>query len=244
MGIKENLNAKFALAAMLCLNAFSAVAATGEKMELVPSVWVGWMRGNMNVQGQEAKVVRASDDYFGDLDYGFSAELVLRNQQMVLLGLVDYIETISSEVKVGNEKGTLDSSEIVGCIALGYPLGSGKSTVDFLIGLQTLRLDNDLKLAGGDAYSDGPTVYDVMWMLRIKQELFSNFYLNVPLAIGGTYLSDSEFVYDAGVQLLYQVNGKIDVRAGYRITGYDFSEDADSTDFYQQGYTLGVGIIF
>lgn len=236
---------KFILAGLLCLNALSAAAAAKkEEMILVPSAWAAWMRGSMNVDGQQANIVRESDDYFGNMDYGFSGELVLRNNQMVLLGFVDYFDSVSSDVTVGSQKGTLDSSEIIGCIAIGQPLSSGKSTVDILVGLQTLRLDNVLAISGGPSYSDHTVVYDVVLMLRIKQELLSNLYLNIPLSIGGLYLGDSEFVYDAGVQLLYQLTDKFDVRAGYRIAGYDLSEGSGSTDFYQQGYTLGLGIVF
>lgn len=229
---------------MLCLNALSAVAAAKEGMELVPSVWAAWMRGSIVVDGQKAKVVRDADDYFSDLNYGYSLELLLRNDHMVLLGFVDYFDSISSDVTVGGQAGTLDSSEIIGCIAVGYPLASGKSTVDVFFGFQTLRLDNELELNGGASFSDSTDIYDAVLMLRIKQELFSNLYLNIPLSIGGTYLSDSEFVYDAGVQLLYQFGDNFNVRAGYRISGYDFSDDANSSDFYQQGYTLGLGIVF
>ena len=235
---------KLLLAAILCLNALSAVAAANEGLNLVPSVWAAWMRGSMNVDGQTAEVARDADDYFDNLNYGYSLELVLRNNQMVLLGFVDYFDPLSSDVTVGSEEGTLDSSEIIGCIAIGYPLGSGKSTLDVLVGFQTLRLDNELRLSGGTSYRDSSVVYDAMVLVRIKQELFSNLFLNIPLSIGGTYLSDSEFVYDAGVQLLYQFTDNIDVRVGYRISGYDFSEDANNKDFYQQGYTLGLGITF
>jgi hypothetical protein len=123
-------------------------------------------------------------------------------------------------------------------------MGSGTPTFDVLVGLQYLDMDNTLELTGGSPESESDTVYDMVLMVRYKQELFSNFYINIPLAIGGGSLSDSEFVYDAAVQLLYQFGDSFDVRAGYRIAGYDFSEDTDATDFYQQGYTLGVGMTF
>jgi hypothetical protein len=234
---------KILILVMLCVNAFSAQNTTSDELEFVPSVWAAWMRGAIMVNGQKAEIDRAGDDYFSDLSYGGSAELVLRNSSMVLLGSFDYFDTISSDVTVSGQQGSLDSSEIIGCIAVGYPMGSGNSTFDALIGLQTLQLDNDL-MVSGNSQSQSTDIYDVMFMLRIKQELFSNCYINIPLAIGGGSLSDSEFVYDAAVQLLYQFGDSFDVRAGYRIAGYDFSEDTDATDFYQQGYTLGVGMTF
>ena len=237
------MKVNFLLAAMLCLSTFCTVASAKEEMELVPSVWAAWMRGSVNVNGQNAKVVRAADDYFDNLNYGYSLELALRNDQMVILGFVDYFDPLSSDVTVDGQPGTLESSEIIGCIAVGYPLASGKSTVDFLIGLQTVQLDNKLEVNGVPT-KDSTDVYDAVLMLRIKQELFSNFYINIPLSIGGSYMGDSEFVYDAAIQLLYQFGDSFDVRAGYRISGYDFSEDADATDFYQQGYTLGIGLTF
>ncbi|WP_372808936.1 hypothetical protein [Pontiella sp.] len=237
------MKTKKILAAILCLNAFSAVAETTDEMELAASVWGAWMRGSVNVDGQQAKVERSAINYI-DMDYGYSLELALRNSKLVLLGYLDYFDPISSDVSVGLKEGTLDSSELNGGIAIGFPMGSGNSTLDFLIGLQMLRMDNDLDLKGGSSYSESANVYDAVLMMRYKQELFSNLYLNIPLLIGGTYLSDSEFVYDAGVQLLYQLGTTLDIRAGYRISGYDFDEDEDATDFYQQGYTLGIGLTF
>lgn len=237
---------KIVVAVLLCMNALSmrAAAQGGESMDLVPSVWAAWMRGSMNVDGQQAKVVRKGDDYFENLDYGYSLELSLRNSQMVLLGFVDYFDPLTSEVTVDGAPGTLESSEIIGGLAVGYPMGSGTSTLDVLFGFQTLRLDNDLYITGGASYSDSSDIYDAVVMVRIKQQLFSNLYVHIPLSMGGTYLSDSQFVYDAGIQLLYKFGKTIDLRAGYRITGFDFSDDADATDFYQQGYTAGVGITF
>jgi hypothetical protein len=231
------------LAVLLCVSALTTVAETSDEMELAASVWGAWMRGSVNVDGQQAKVERSAINYI-DMDYGYSLELVLRNSKLVLLGFFDYFDPVSSKVSIGLKEGTLDSSELNGGIAIGFPMGSGNSTFDILVGLQTLRMDNDLEIKSGSSYSDSANVYDAMLMVRFKQELFSGLYLNIPLSIGGTYLSDSEFVYDAGVQLLYQLGDTLDIRAGYRISGYDFDEDEDATDFYQQGYTLGIGLTF
>ena len=235
---------KFLIASMVCVGTFLSVAEAAEEMSLTPSVWAGWMRGSMTVDGQKAKVSRASDEYFSDLDIGYSGELILRNDEMVVLGFIDYFDPMSANVKVGGQKGELDSSQLIGGLAIGYPFGSGSSTFDVLVGLQTVQLDNDLEMFGGATYSEKEEVYDAVLMVRIKQELFSNFFINIPLTIGGGYLSESEFVYDAGVQLLYQFGDSLDVRAGYRIAGYDFGDSSDSTDFYQQGYTLGLGLNF
>ncbi|MEI6891505.1 MAG: hypothetical protein V5783_04950 [Pontiella sp.] len=243
MRSKKKMKVNVFVVGLLCLSTLPSMVLAADELELVPSIWGAWMRGSVNVDGQMAKVRRASDEYFSDLDYGYSLELVLRNNQMVLLGFVDYFDPLTAKVTVGDKMGTLDSSEIVGCIAVGYPLAAGNSTVDFLVGFQMLSMDHELELEG-KSYSESIDVYDAVLMLRIKQELFSNCYINIPLSIGGTYLSDSQFVYDAGVQLLYQFGETFDVRAGYRISGYDLGEDDDSTDFYQQGYMLSLGLVF
>lgn len=238
---------KILVVVILCLNVLSAVAAQKESMELVPSVWAAWMRGDVVVNGQNAKIVREADNYFEDLSFGGSAELVLRNNKMVLLGSVDYFDSISSDVTVGSQTGTLETTEIIGCIAIGYPLAppSRKMNFDFLVGLQGLRMDNELKLDGDSPENARTDVFDMVMMLRIKMLLGNKLYLNIPLTLGGIYLGDSELVYDAGAQLLYQVNAKFDVRAGYRISGYDYQEDANNQwDFYQQGFTLGLGVAF
>ena len=245
--MKEIMKLKFLVVVILCLNALSAVAAKKDSLELVPSVWAAWMRGNVVVNGQNAKIVREADNYFEDLSFGGSAELVLRNKKMVLLGSVDYFDNFTSDVSVAGEAGTLETTEIIGCIAIGYPLAPPSRTMnlDFLVGLQGLRMDNELKLDGASPDSARTDVFDTVMMMRLKMMLRSKLYLNIPLSLGGIYLGDSELVYDAGVQLLYKATDKIDVRAGYRISGYDYKEDANNQwDFYQQGFTLGLGVVF
>jgi hypothetical protein len=243
----EIMNLKILVVVMLCLNALSAGAAKNESMELVPSVWGAWMRGNVVVNGQNAKIGREADNYFEDLSLGGSAELILRNKKMVLLGSVDYFDNILSDVTVGSKTGTLETTEIIGCIAIGYPLAppSRKMNFDLLVGLQGLRMDNALKLDGDSPENARTDVFDTVMMLRIKMMLGNKLYLNIPLSLGGIYLGESELVYDVGAQLLYKVTDKFDVRAGYRISGYEYQEDANNKwDFYQQGFTLGLGIAF
>jgi len=216
-------------------------------MELVPSVWAAWMRGNVVVNGQQANIIRESGDYFDNLSLGGSVELVLRNNKMVILGSVDYFDNIESDVMVVDQPGTLETSEIIGCIAIGYPLAppSRKMNIDALVGLQGMRMDNELKLIGSESQSGSTDVYDLVMMLRIKLLLANKLYLNIPLSLGGPYLGESDLVYDAGAQLLYKLTDKFDIRAGYRISGYDYQGNANNKwEFYQQGYTLGLGILF
>ena len=160
----EIMKLKFLVAVMLCLNALSAVAAPKESIEVVPSVWAAWMRGNVVVNGQNAKISREADNYFNDLAIGGSAELILRNNKMVLLGSVDYFDNISSDVSVGSKLGTLETSEIIGCIAIGYPLAppSRNMNFDFLVGVQGLRMENELKLVGDSPQSASTDVF-IWW---------------------------------------------------------------------------------
>lgn len=240
---------KFIVLGLLCLNTFSALAAgkkSNESLELAASAWGGFMRGNVVVNGQKADVQRDTWDYFEDLSVGGSLELALRNSSMVLIGSVDYFDTISSDVISGGQPGTLDSSEIVGCIAVGYPFApvGGKTTFDALFGFQWQEVENQLTV-NGKKNSSKVEVYDPVVMLRIKTQLGGKLFLNVPLSFGLSYLGESDFVYDAGLQLLYQLTNTFDVRAGYRISGYDYQEDANNKwDYYVQGYTLGIGMTF
>lgn len=240
------MKAKMVLVALLGLNALSAVAAETEGMELSGNAWAAWMRGNMVVNGQYAQVVRDSGNYFEDLSVGGTLELALRNNKMVLLGYVDYFDPISSDVMVGNQAGTLDTSEILGCIAVGYPLAppGGKSTFDIFIGFQGMRVDNELWVGGG-VQNASTDVYDSVLMLRSKMQLGTKFYLYIPLSFGLSFMGESELVYDAGLQLSFQATKNLDVRAGYRISGFKYQEDTlNHWDFYQQGYTLGLGLTF
>lgn len=241
---------KFIIAVMLCLSSLSALAAakkSAESMELVPSVWGAFMRGDVVVNGKKAEVHRDTWDYYKDLSVGGSLELALRNQSMVVVGAIDYFDDISSAVTVGSQAGTLETSEMVGVIAVGYPFApvGEKTTFDALFGLQWQQMKNNLKLDGGDTESAKTEVYDPVVMVRIKTQLGSKLYINIPLSFGLSYLGDSEMVYDAGVQLLYQFTDTFDVRAGYRVSSFDYQEDANQKwDYYVQGYTLGLGVTF
>jgi len=241
------MKAKMVLVALLGLNALCASAADTETMELSGNAWAAWIRGDVAVNGNHTQVVRDSGNYFEDLSVGGTLELALRNNKMVLLGYVDYFDPISSDVVVGNRQGTLETSEILGCIAVGVPLApqGGKSAFDILVGLQGMRMENELQVAGANPQSASTDVYDPVLMLRSKFQLGNKFYLSIPLSFGVSFLGDSELVYDAGLQLLFQATENLDVRAGYRISGFEYQEDArNKWDFYQQGYTLGLGLTF
>jgi len=231
---------------LLALCACSANAAETEGMELSANAWAAWMRGDVTVNGQSARIVRDSDNYFEDLSVGGTLELSLRNSKMVLMGYVDYFDPLASDVVVANQPGTLDTAEIVGCIAVGVPLAppGGKSTFDVLAGLQGVRMENEL-MVGGATQNASTDVFDPVIMLRAKMQLGNKLYLYIPLSFGLSYVGDSELVYDAGLQVLFQATKSLDVRAGYRISGFDYREDANNKwNFYQQGYTLGLGLTF
>ena len=235
---------------LVCLNTLSALAANkkaaSESMELVPTFWAAFMRGNVVVNGQKADIQRDTWDYYKDLSMGGSLELALRNRSMVVIGSVDYFDNISSDVITGGQEGRLETSEMIGCIAIGYPFAppGGKTTFDALFGFQWQEMENQLTVNGTKNRSK-TDIYDSVIMFRIKTQLGGKLFLNVPLSFGLSYLGESDFVYDAGLQLVYQFTKTFDARAGYRISGYDYQEDANNKwDYYQQGYTLGLGLTF
>jgi hypothetical protein len=238
---------KILVLVMLCMHSFAAKKAAKESMELVPTYWAAFMRGDVMVNGSKVGINRDTWDYYSDLAPGGSLELALRNSSMVVLGYVDYLDGISSDVSSGSQSGTLKTTEIVGCLAVGYPFAppGGKTTFDALVGLQGVRMENELKLNGSSPESSSTDVYDPVVMFRIKTQLGNKLYINIPLSFGVSFLGDSEMVYDAGLQLMYQFTKTFDVRAGYRISGSDYQEDANNKwDSYVQGYTLGLGMTF
>lgn len=239
---------KILIVFLVCISSLSARAAakSGEALELTASAWGAFMRGDVVVNGQKVAVQRETWDYYSDLAVGGSLELALRNSSMVLMGYFDYFDNISSDVSAGSQKGTLETSEMVGCIAVGYPLApiGGPTTFDLLVGLQGLRMENELKI-NGTKQTSSTDVYDPVFMLRFKTQLGNKLYVSLPVTFGLSYLGDSELVYDVGLQLLYQLTDTFDVRGGYRISGFDYQEDnSNKWDYYVQGYTLGVGMTF
>lgn len=240
---------KLVVSVVVCMSVFSAGAAvqSGEAMELSASVWAAFMRGNMVVNGQKAEVHRDTWDYYKDLSVGGSLELGLRNQSMVVLGAVDYFDGMSSDITVGSQAGTLETSEMVGVLAVGYPFSpvGGNTTFDALVGLQWQQVENDLKMTGGGKQSAKTDVLDPVLMVRIKTQLGNKLFIGIPLSIGVSYLGESDMIYDAGLQLQYQLTDTFDIRAGYRISSFDYQEDANQKwDYYVQGYTLGLGLTF
>ena len=232
---------------MLCAGSFAAgKPAPKETMELVPTFWAAFMRGNVVVNGRKADIQRDTWDYFDDLAMGGSAEVALRNSSMVVIGSVDYFDNISSDVVSGGQPGTLETTDMVGCLAVGIPFAppGGATTFDALVGLQWQKMENELKVNG--VVSRGKAdIYDPVIMFRIKTKFGKKLFVNIPLSFGVGYLGESEFVYDAGLQLVYQLNKAFDVRAGYRISGSDYQDsDNEKWDTYVQGYTLGLGMTF
>lgn len=233
-------------AVLLCAGAITVQAQEkGWEFEVVPYGWFCGFRGDVTVQGNDTHFVAELEDLFKNLEFAGSLEAVARNQNVVLVGSMDYF-ILNSDVEVGPAAtpGTLETTESLGLIAIGYPMRvSEKVNTDFLLGFQALRMDNDLTSSAGNG-SSSINVYDPLILLRIRAQLAKKLYLYAPLAVGG-YAGDSDLVYDAQLQFQYLFTKNVDARLGYRIVGYDFYEnDWDNLDFYQAGWTLGIGIRF
>ena len=233
------------LTLVLCAGIGETEAAGSESMEVSLNGWYAGLRGDLTVNGYHTHFVQEAGDLFQDLDLGGSLSILARNNKMIWLGSIDYFKSISSEVMVGNQPGTLETEEMIGLLAAGWPLSaSGGTSVDFLAGIQILRMDNELKLVGGTTSSSDADLYDPVIILLVRQQLGDRLQIYVPLSIGG-YLGDADLLYSAELQLQFQATDRFDVRGGYRVVGYDYEANASNAlEYFQAGWVLGVGARF
>ncbi len=158
--------------------------------------------------------------------------------------------TDALDVEDQPQGGTLDSNMLIYEIGGGYQIGGWKEgqTIDLMVGLRGLHLENDLEVYGQGKYSSEADVLDPMVVVRPSVPLFpskiNGLRFNGILAIGGG--GDSELIYEMQPQLQYQFHKNFAARIGYRRIGWKFEGHGNDNELNLSlaGLVLGVGARF
>lgn len=249
----KRMTGMFVAAAMLVTAASTVLGEEpqGWQFEIAPYGWLAGLSGDVSVGGQKSEFKKSASDLFDALDVGGSLLAVAQYNRVLFEGQFDYFSLSTTELDVENQPpgGSLDSDLLIGKLGIGYQFGDNETTtVDLLLGVQSMNMDNTLNVTGAGSSTAEVELIDPVLLLKMRSAILpstlNGWYFNLPLMIGGGGLGDSDLVYGVEAQLQYAFNSTIDARVGYRIEGYQFEEENAETDLALAGWTVGLGFRF
>ena len=235
----------------------------GWQLELTPYAWLAGIEGDVTVGGQETEFDKGFSDIVDAVDIGGSLLAIAQYDRYLVWGQVDYFATDTDNLDVEDrpEGGSLETKMLLGEVAVGYQVDGWMDgqTFDFLVGVRTLHLENDLTVTGvGEGSSENDLVDPILVMrpsIQVFPSKIDGLRFNPTLAIGGG--GDSDLVYELQPQFQYQISDTVAARVGYRTVGYRFkgddaqnpvvqgkvSED-DELNINLSGLIVGLGVTF
>ncbi|MCX5851561.1 MAG: hypothetical protein NT072_05840 [Deltaproteobacteria bacterium] len=228
-----------------------AAEPQGWKFELTPYLWYAGIEGDVTVKGQKIDFEKSASDLVDYVEAGGSLLGVVQYNRLLFWGQVDYfsLSTDALDVEDQPKGGSLDTDMLLWEYAMGYQIDGfwEGQTIDLMVGIRTLRQENDLKVFGKGTISTDDTISDPIFVVRPSFPLFPSkikgLRFNPTLAIGGG--GDADLVYELFPQFQYQITDNIAARLGYRTVGYKFSDDNDNElNFRMAGLIAGVGVMF
>lgn len=214
------------------------------EFELSPYLWAAGVDADVQVGNQTTSVDASFSDIVDALDIG--AAILLRAQRgpWVVWTQFDYFALSTDELDDAPANGRLDSDIIMLTAGFGreFASASGRRSIDVLLGVRYLELDNTLRLDGIGTFDRKREFTDAVIILRPSFQISERWRLNPTFSFGG---GDSEGTYELQPQVQYQVTDSIGLRFGYRRLYYDIESEAGHTfDGSFHGPFIGIGGTF
>ncbi len=231
------------LVGVLALTQIPAALAAGEwDVTLTPYIWAVGIDGDIDIGPVSANVNRDFSDLLDNIAGGGSLLLEMNNGRWVNWAELDYLALDNNDVKVGPLGADIKSDAFLMGIGTGYRFHtSERSTLDVLVGLRYLDIDNKIELDGGGKFSGDRSVTDGIVALRPRFSINEKWTFSPTLSVGA---GDSDLVWELSPQFEYVYSEKLDVRFGYRSLNYKFKKGGDEVDVSLAGIILGLGFRF
>jgi len=225
---------------------------TGWRGEIVPCAWITGIEGTVTVDGQEVKFEKSAGDLLDFVEFAAGLSGGVQYNRWVMRAQFDgfSLDTDNVDVEDRPEAGRLQSDIFLTEVAAGYQIGGWKEgqTLDLLVGLRALHVQNDLEEYGVGSFSKDSTLIDPLVGIRGSVPILPSKIRGLRFvglaAIGGG--GDSQLIYELQPQLEYQITDMFAARAGYRRVGWQLESDenGDELDFSLAGLIFGVAINF
>jgi hypothetical protein len=226
----------------------------GLNFELTPYVWAPGIDGKAQFGGRSVHFNQSFSDLIEHVDAGFMVLGAVSYDRFVVYGDYDYI-SLSANGKIGRDlvipsgtRAQLDSDLEIWTLAGGYRFDTfAQNTVDVMLGVRTLSLDNQLKALGANLSNDS-SLTDTIVMLRPSFSINDRWRFNPTLSygVGG----DSNTTYELMPQLQYQFADSFALRFGYKRLYYKQDKHPRNTPAFEEmdaslsGLFVGVGWTF
>jgi opacity protein-like surface antigen len=212
--------------------------------EFTPYFWGAGIDGDATVGGRDVELDVSFDDILDKTDAAVSFLGVLQRNRLVLWGQVDYMDLGTDIVTPGGISGDSDTKATIATLAVGWQFDGWKpkQTIDVLVGVRQLALDNEITLDGVGSFEGDQDFTDGVLVVRPSLPLSERWRFNPTLSVGA---GDSDTTYELWPQVQFAATDHLAARIGYRRLYYDREGDRGNTfDATFHGVTLGLGFLF
>lgn len=226
----------------------------GLNFELTPYIWAPGIDGKTQFGTRTVNFNQSASDLIEHVDAGYMVLGAVSYDRFVAYGDYDYIG-LSVNGRIGRDlvipsgtRAQLDSDLEIWTLAGGYRFDAfAQNTIDVMLGVRTLSLDNQLKALGSKLSSDS-SLTDTIVMLRPSFRINDRWRFNPTLSygVGG----DSNTTYELMPQLQYQFADSFALRFGYKRLYYKQDKHPANTPAFEEidarlsGLFVGVGWVF
>lgn len=237
------MNCKFgwpaATLAALSMTSLATYAAEADKwnVEITPYIWAVGVQADVTAGDREAEVDASFSDILDYLDMSASFIANARYNSWVVRAQVDYLE-LSSDLESPFEDGELETEVTMSTLGFGYEFQGwmDNQTIDVLLGVRNLTLDNELDLGAQGSFEGDSDVTDGIIMVQPNFQLSKKWRFNPIFSYGE---GDSEYTYELQPQFQYQAWEHVAFRFGYRKIHYKIESDNDDRDGSFDGDFVG-----
>lgn len=217
-------------------------ASEGLDVTLTPYLWAAGIDGKIDFGAQSAQFDASFSDLLTHLNGGFETILEVNKGRWVNWAQLDYLALENNRSSVGAINSRIESNVTMLGIGTGYRFDtSERSTLDVLLGMRYLGLDNQLRISGVGSRKSHDNTTDALLTLRPHLRVRDKWTLSPTISIG---TGDSDLVWELSPQVEYTISDRFDVRFGYRQLHYKFKDGSNQLDFAMKGFMVGAGISF
>jgi outer membrane protein OmpA-like peptidoglycan-associated protein len=241
------------LAAAVATVLIAATAATpaqaAEKewnIEVMPYLWASGIKGDASIGGEDIEIDASFTDLMEMMEIGGGLLMRAERSQWVLWTQVDYMAMNTDKLDDSPDGVRLDSNSTLLTGGFGRNFGGSESkrSVDVLLGVRYLELDNKLRIDTLGTFKAKTDFTDPVLILRPSFRLSERWRLNPTFSYGNG--GDSESTYELQPQIQFQMTERAALRFGYRKLHYKIENSSNGNGFDGsfEGALIGVSGTF
>lgn len=246
--MKNSIKTKASILGLSLMAASAMPANAAEqndwKFEFTPYLWAAGIKADVEVRDRAGSVDASFNDLMDKLDASAAFLATAQYKSWVTWAQVDYLN-LNFDLEGRRNSGSLDVKQTMGTFGLGYQFPGWKEgqTIDVLLGVRTMKLENELSIDSVGTFSGDRDITDPVIIVRPSFQISEKWRFNPTLSYGTG--GDSEETWELQPQFQYQAWENAAFRFGYRKLHYKIeNEKGNSFDGSFAGPFIGVGVTF